>query len=334
MHDARRRGLLYLLAGAAVARPVSAFGQQRERVRRIGVLMANAESDPEFQQYLNSFREGLKRFGWIEGQNIRIEARWGALDDAEMRKRAAQDLIASNPDVILSQNTPPTAAMLQQTHTVPIVFVIVADPVSSRFVANLAHPGGNATGFTIMEPKVASKWLELLKRVAPRVDRVAILFNPATTPYARIYLEPFHAAAASFGLKESEATVHEASGLESAFAAEAQRANGSMIVMPDGFLNVHREEVVSLAARYRVPTIYPWKFFPQIGGLLSYGNDQNDSFRQAASYVDRILRGDKPEDLPVQAPVTFELVINMKTAKTLGLDVPESLQQLADELID
>ena len=316
-----------------IARPLAAFSQQ-ERTRRIGVLMAHSETDPEFQKYLSSFREGLRRFGWIEGQNVQIDARWGALDDAEIRQRSAGELIASRPDVILSQNTPPTASLLQQTRTVPIVFVIVADPIGSGFVANLAHPGGNATGFTIVEPKVTSKWLELLKRVAPRTERAAILFNPATTPYAKIYLDPFHVAAKSFGMATRDAMVHDVSDLESTFAAEAQKSNSSLVVMPDGFLNVQREDVVALATRFRLPTIYPWKFFAEIGGLMSYGNDQNDSFRHAATYVDRILRGDKPGDLPVQAPVTFELVINMRTAKALGLDVPLPLQQFADELIE
>ena len=330
----RRREFLGVLGSAATAWPLVARAQQPDRMRRIGVLMAHAETDPEFQDYLAAFREELRKFGWMEGRNIQIDARWGALDNAEVRERSANELISLQPDVILSQNTPPTATMLQQTRTIPVIFVIVADPVGSGFVASLARPGSNATGFIVMEPTIASKWLELLKEIAPSVKRAAFLFNPATTPFADIYLNPFKAAAPTLGVEAITAPVHNPSDLESVFAAQAHALNGGLIVMPDGFLNVHRAEIVSLAARYGVPTVYPWRFFPEIGGLLSYGNEQRDSFRLAATYVDRILKGEKPADLPVQAPVKFELVINMKAAKALGLDVPPHLQQRADKLIE
>jgi putative ABC transport system substrate-binding protein len=224
--------------------------------------------------------------------------------------------------------------MLQQTRTIPVVFVIVADPVGSGFVESLARPGGNATGFTIMEPSISGKWVELLKEIAPRVTRVAVLFNPATTPYAPIYLNPFKAAATSLGLQAMDAPVQSVTDLESIVAAESRTPNGGLVVIPDGFLNVHRAEIVALAARYRVPAVYPWRFFPDIGGLLSYGSDQRELFRLAATYVDRILRGAKPSDLPVQAPVKYELVINLRTAKALGLDVPLFFQQRADEVIE
>jgi putative ABC transport system substrate-binding protein len=272
--------------------------------------------------------------GWTEGRNIRIDARWGALDDAESRRRSAQELVALQPDVILAQNTPPAASMLQQTRSIPIVFVIVADPVGSGFVASLARPGGNATGFTVMEPTIAGKWLELLKEIAPRVKRVALLFNPATAPYADIYVKPFKAAATSLGLDAIAAPVHNGADLESVAAAQARGLNGGLVVMPDGFLNVHRAEIISLAARYRLPAIYPWRFFPELGGLFSYGSEQRELFRLAATYVDRILKGAKPSELPVQAPVKFELVINLKTARTLGLDVPLHLLQRADDVIE
>jgi putative tryptophan/tyrosine transport system substrate-binding protein len=330
----QRREFITLLGGAVVAWPLAAVAQQPERIRRIGVLMAHAETDPEFQDYLAAFREELHKFGWIEGRNIQIDARWGALDNAEVRQRSANELVALQPDVILTQNTPPTATMLQQTRTIPVIFVIVADPIGSKFVTSLARPGGNATGFIVMEPTIASKWLELLKEIAPKARRVAFLFNPATTPFADIYLNPFKAAAPTFAMEAITAPVHDASELESVFAAQARGLDGGLIVMPDGFLNVHRAEIVSLAARYGVPTVYPWRFFPELGGLLSYGNEQRDSFRLAASYVDRILKGEKPADLPVQAPVKFELVINMRAAKALGLDVPLHLQQLADKIIE
>jgi putative tryptophan/tyrosine transport system substrate-binding protein len=308
--------------------------QQTERIRRIGVLMAHAETDPEYRDYLAAFWAELHKLGWTEGRNIQIDTRWGALDDAEVRLRSANELIALQPDLIISQNTPPTASMLQQTHTIPVVFIIVADPVGSGFVGSLARPGGNATGFTIMEPTTAGKWLALLKEIAPRINRVAFSFNPATAPYRDIYLKPFKAAALSLAVEATTAPVHDVSDLEAILAEEARRLNSGVIIMPDGFMNVHRAEVVSLAARYRVPTIYPWRFFTELGGLLSYGNEQRDSFRLAATYADRILKGEKPSELPVQAPIKFELVINMKTAEALGLDVPLRLQQLADKIID
>jgi putative tryptophan/tyrosine transport system substrate-binding protein len=330
----RRRAFITLLGGAAAVWPLAARAQQSERKRRIGVLMAHAENDAEFHDYLSAFRDGLQKLGWTEGRNIQIESRWGALDDVQARQRSAKELIALQPDVILTQNTPPTASMLEQTRTIPVVFVIVADPVGSGFVQSLARPGVNATGFTIMEPTIAGKWAELLKEIAPHVNRAAFLFNPATTPYRDVYLTPFKTAAAALALEAIAAPVHDAPELESVVAAHAREPNGGLIVMPDGFLNVHRAEVVLLAARYHLPTIYPWRFFAENGGLLSYGSAQSDMFRTAAGYVDRILRGEKPAELPVQAPTKYELVVNLKTAKALGLDVPALLQQRADEVIE
>jgi putative tryptophan/tyrosine transport system substrate-binding protein len=330
----RRREFITLLGGAAAAWPLAARAQQPEHMRRIGVLMAHSESDPEFKTYVAAFRVGLEKLGWTEGRNIRIDFRWGALDDAEARQQSAKELAALLPDLILTQNTPPTASMLQQTRTIPVVFVIVADPVGSGFVGNLARPGGNATGFTIMEPTISGKWVELLKEIAPRVNRTAFLFNLATTPYREIYLNPFKAAATSFAMEAITAPVHDSSELQSVIAAQVREPNGSLIVMPDGFLNVHRAEIVSLAARYHLPAVYPWRFFADLGGLLSYGSDQRDMFRVAATYVDRILKGEKPADLPVQAPTKYELVINLKTAKALGIEVPLFFQQRADEVIE
>src|SRR5262249_37746850 len=307
---------------------------RNRRMRRIGLLMAHAENDPEFEAYVAAFREGLQKLGWTEGRTIRIDYRWGALDDTEARKRSAKELLALRPDVIVTQNTPPTASMLEQTRIIPIVFVYVADPVGSGFVATLPRPGGNVTGFIAMEGSLAGKWLGLLKEIAPRVTRTAMLFNPATTPYFEYYLQPFNAAASSYGVEAITAPVHDASELESVVAAQARVPNGGLIVMPDGFLNVHRVEIISLAARYRLPTVYSWRLFAEQGGLLSYGSVQIDQFRAAATYVDRILSGEKPSNLPVQAPTKYEMVINLKTAKALGLDVPLHLQQLADEVIE
>jgi putative ABC transport system substrate-binding protein len=330
----RRRDFITLLGGATVTWPLTAHAQQGERMRRIGVLMAHAESDPEFRNYLDAFRQGLQAHGWIEGRNIQIDTRWGALDDPELRQRSAKELLALQPNLIVTQNTPPTASMLQQTRTIPIVFVVVADPVGSGFVESLARPGGNATGFTIMEPTISGKWVELLKEIAPRITQATMLFNPATTPYADIYLKPFKAAAVSLALEAIAAPVHDKSELELVVAAQARSPNTGLIVMPDGFLNVHRAEIVSLAARHRLPAIYPWRFFPELGGLLSYGSDQRDLFRIASIYVDRILKGEKPADLAVQAPTKYELVINLKTAKALGIDVPLQLKQRADDVIE
>jgi putative ABC transport system substrate-binding protein len=328
----RRREVITLLGGAT-AWPLAARAQQGERVRRIGVLMAYAESDREAQTVVAAFRDGLQKAGWTEGHNIRIDIRWAA-EVKELMQQFAKELVALQPDLILSQTTPTTAALLQQTRTIPIVFATVADPVGSGFVASFPQPGGNVTGFNVSEPTLAGKFLELLKEIAPRVARVAMLFNPSTAPYAEFYLNPFKAAAASLGVEAITAPVHDKSELESVVAAQARTPNSGLTVMPDGFMNVHRAEVTSLAARYRLPAVYPYRFFVELGGLLSYGPDQTDIFRRTATYVDRILKGAKPSELPVQAPVKFEMTINLKTAKSLGLDVPLFLQQRADEVIE
>jgi putative ABC transport system substrate-binding protein len=332
--DQLKRREFITLVGSAATWPFTARAQQPGGMRRIGVLMAYPESNPEGEADVTAFRQGLQTLGWIEGRNIRIDTRWATPDDTESIQRFAKELVAMQPDLIFSQNTPTTAAVLQQTRTIPIIFAIVVDPVGSGFVASLARPGGTATGFMNFEPSMAGKWLELLKEIAPRVRRVAFFFNPATAPYADYFLKPFKAAAASFVVEAIAAPVHDMSELESVVAAHAREPNGGIIAMPDSFLLAHLAEITSLAARYRLPAIYPYRFFPKFGGLLSYGNDRLDNYRRAATYVDRILKGDKPNELPVQAPVKFELVINLKTAKALGLDVPLFLQQGADEVIE
>jgi putative ABC transport system substrate-binding protein len=330
----RRREFFAALCGAMTVRTSKARAEQNDQMRRIGVLMAHPETDPEFQQYADTFREELKKLGWIEGRNVSFDYRWGALDDADIRLRSAKELVGLQPDLILTQNTPPTASMLQQTRSIPIIFVIVADPVGSRFVESLSRPGGNATGFTIMEPTIAGRWVQLLKEIAPAVTRTALLYNPATAPYADVYIRPFKVAASSFSLEAISTPVHGEAELESMIAAEARVPNSGLVVIPDGFLNVHRETIVSLTAHYKLPAIYPWPFFPEIGGLLSYGSHQRELFRLAAGYANRILKGEKPSDLPVQAPTDYKLVINLETAKQLGLTVSERLQQLADKLIE
>jgi putative ABC transport system substrate-binding protein len=270
----------------------------------------------------------------MEGRDIQIDTRWATPADAESMQQVAKELVALQPELILSSTTPPTTVLLQQTRTIPIVFAIVADPVGSGFVANLARPGGNITGFTFTEPTMAGKWLELLKGVAPHVARVAMLFNPASAPYAQYWLKPLKAAASSFSVEPVAAPVRDASDLEPVIAAQAREPNSGLIAMPDSFMDTYRAEVTSLVARYRLPAVYPFRLFTQAGGLLSYGVDRTDNFRRAAAYADRILKGAKPGELPVQAPLKFELVINLRTAKALGLEVPMHLQQLADEVIE
>ena len=330
----RRREAIFTLCGMAVAWPLAGRAQQSDRVRRIGVLMGYAESDLDAQAWYAAFREELQKLGWTEGRNTQIDTRWATPADAGSMRRFAKELVALQPDLFLSSTTPTTTALLQQTRTIPIVFAIVADPIGSGFVASFARPGGNVTGFIFTEPTMAGKWLELLKEIAPRVARVAMLFNPASATYAEYWLNPFKAAAASFAIEPIAAPVRDRSELESVVAAQAREPNGGLIAMPDSFTDAHRAEITSLAARYRLPAVYPFRFFVEVGGLLSYGVDRTDNFRRAATYADRILKGEKPSELPVQAPFKYELVINLKTAKALGLDVPLHLQQLADEVIE
>jgi putative ABC transport system substrate-binding protein len=329
----RRRQFLSILGGAA-AWPLAVSAQQGGHLRRIGVLMPYAESDQDGQAFIAAFREGLQKLGWVEGRNIRIDYRWAPPGDAKLRQGHAKELVALQPELILTQSTPTTTALMQQTHTIPIVFAQAIDPVGSGFVANLPQPGGNVTGFISMEPTFVSKWLELLKEVAPRVNRVAILFNPITATYAEYFLNPFKAAAAHFNMEAITAPVRDTSEFALAIAALAHAPNGGLVVMPDTFMNTHRVEITSLAARYLLPAVYPYRIFAEVGGLLAYANDILDNYRRVATYADRILNGAKPSDLPVQAPVKYHLVINLKTAKTLGLTVPPTLLIAADEVIE
>ena len=330
----RRREFIMLLGGAAAAWPLAARAQQPQRMRRIGVLTAFAESDHEAQSWVAAFREELRNLGWSEGRNIQIDIRWGT-DDVESMQQLAKEVVALQPDFILTISTPATAAMLHETRTIPIIFVMVGDPVGSGFVASLPRPGANVTGFTPLVGSLGGKWVELLKEIAPRVVRAVALFNPTMAPYAEYYLNPFKAAAASSGMEAIPAPVHNLSELESVIAAQSREPNGGLVVIPDAFtVSRHRTEIILLAARYRVPAVYSWRLFADLGGLISYGPDAIDQHRRAASYGDRILKGEKPSELPVQTPVKFELVINLKTAKELGLDVSWQLQQRADEVID
>jgi putative tryptophan/tyrosine transport system substrate-binding protein len=334
MLDTRRRQFLTLLGSAAAALPLAARAQQPDRMRQIGVLMGWPESDPEARLERAAFVQELQKLGWLDGRNLRIDTRWANPADPESMHRYAKELVALQPDLILSHSTPATAALLQETRTIPVIFGIVADPIGSGFVASFPRPGGNATGFAVAEPTQAGKWMELLKEIAPQVTRVATLFNPAMATFLEFWLKPFKAAAPSFGVEVIEAPVHDTSELESVMAAQAREANSGLFVILDAFTITYRSEVTSLAARYRLPAVYGQRFFAELGGLLSYGEDWTDNFRRAATYADRILKGEKPSDLPVQAPVKFQLVINLKTARALGLEVPATLLARADEVIE
>jgi putative ABC transport system substrate-binding protein len=320
--------------GAATAWPLAGRAQQPDRVRRIGVLIGYTESDSDAQAWYAAFRDELQRLGWTEGRNTQIDTRWARPDDEESMQQFAKEVVALQPNVILSSTTPTTRALLHHTRTIPIVFAIVADPIGSGFVASFARPGGNVTGLIFTEPTMAGKWLEFLKGIAPRVGRVAMLFNPASAPYAEYWLNPLKAAANSIAVEAIAAPVRDRSELESIIAAQAREPNGGLIVMPDSFTDIHRVEIASLTARYRLPAVYPFRLFAEVGGLLSYGVDRTDNFRRAAGYVDRILKGEKPADLPVQAPAKYELVINLRAAKALGLTVPDTLIARADEVIE
>jgi putative tryptophan/tyrosine transport system substrate-binding protein len=327
----KRREFITLLGGAAAAWPLAARAQQAERMRRIGVLMTLPESSREGQAWIAAFKDGLQKVGWSD-RNIRLDARWGTVD-AELQ-RFAREVIATQPDLILAQNTPTTRGLLDQTRTIPIIFANVADPVGSGLVASLSQPGGNVTGFINIEGSMSGKWLELLKEIAPQTNRVVFLFNPATAPYFDYYLKPFKDAAGAFTMEALAAPVRDKSELEIVIATQANKPNSGLIVMPDGFNINHRREITSLTAHYRLPAVYPQRIYTEIGGLLSYGNDPLDNFRRAAIYADRILHGAKPSELPVQVPVKFELMINLKAAKALGLEVPPTLLARADEVIE
>src|SRR5262245_26583400 len=332
--DQLKRRKFIALIGSAASWPFAARGQQGERMRRVGVLMGYPESDSEAQANIAAFRDELQKLGWTDGRNTRFDARWATPADPDLMQRFAKELVALQPDLILSHVTPTTTALLQQTHTVPIVFALVADPVGSGFVASFARPGGNATGFISMESSMSSKWLELLREIAPGVARAVMLFNPPAAKFAEYWLNPFKAAAASFSVEAIAAPVHDVSELGSVVASQAREPNGGLIVMPDSFTDAHRVEITSLAARHRLPAVYAHRFFAPLGGLLCYGVDQTNNFRRAATYANRILKGDKPADLPVQAPTKYLMSINLKSAKALGLSVPPTLLARADEIIE
>jgi putative ABC transport system substrate-binding protein len=329
-----RREFITLLGGAAAAWPLAARAQQPERMRRIAVLTGFAENDPLSQPWIAAFLQGLSELGWSDSGNLHIDYRWTSAD-VERIKPFAKELVALKPDVILAHSTPVTAALQRETTDIPIVFVVVSDPVGAGFVASLARPGGNISGFINFEESMGGKWLELLKEVAPAVKRAATMFNPDTAAGGGGYFLPsFEAAGAALGVKPIAAPVRSPSEIEKVIGDLAREPDGGLVLMPDIFLLVNRKQVMTLAERHNLPVVYWLGAHAKEGGLLGYGPDYHDLFRRSASYVDRILKGEKPSNLPVQVPTKFELVINLKTAKALGLDVSLSLQQRADEVIE
>ncbi len=329
---ARRQFIAVLGSTAAVLWPLIARAQPA-RVRRIGVLMPYAENDTDAKAQLSEFIGGLAQLGWNDGRNVRIDVRWAA-GSIDRTRVFAKELVDLQPDVILAHSTPATAALQRETRTIPIVFVVVSDPVGVGFVAGLPRPGGNITGFIHMEGSLGGKWLELLKDIAPGVKRAAIMFNPDTAPYARSYYVPsFEEAARSFNVTPTVASVHSEAEIETVIASLGREPGGGLVVPADTYSTVHRELIISLAAKHNVPAVYFDKYFAKDGGLFSYGPDQIDIFRRAAAYVDRILKGEKPADLPVQALTKYVIVLNLKTAKALGLTIPEKLPATADEVI-
>jgi len=328
----KRREFITLLGGATAAWPLVARAQQAER-RRIGVLMGYAESDPEAQIRLAAFKQGLLALGWDESRNLRIDLRW-ASGDIDRASAFARELLALHPELILSNTTPVTTALQRETKTVPIVFTAVSDPVNAGFVASLPRPGGNVTGFINLEPTIGGKWLDLLKEIAPQVTRVAVMFNPQTAPYAEIYLRSMETAGTKFGVTPFASPVHREADIEAVIAGLGREPGSGLIAMTDSFMTVHRKAIVELAMRHKVPLMYFISIVPREGGLISYGIDLTDMFGRAASYVDRILRGAKPAELPVQLPTKFELAINLKAAKALGLTVPSPLLTSANEVIE
>ncbi len=328
----KRREFITLLGGTA-AWPLAARAQQRERMRRIAMLSGLAASDPEAQARVAAFDQGLKELGWTAGSGLHIDFRWSGGDAAEMRT-LARELAELKPELIVGMTTPAVAALVKETKTTPIVFAGIVDPVGRGFVSNMARPGGNVTGILNFEFSMGGKWLETLRQVAPAVRRIAVLFNPEAAPFAASFVQVIEGSAASFAVEPTVAPVHDAVQLERAVIDLAAKPSGGLIVLPDVFTVGHRDLIIALAARHRLPAVYPLRAFAMSGGLISDSGDTIDILRRTASYVDRILKGAKPGDLPVQTPTKFELVINLKTAKALGLDVPPTLLARADEVIE
>jgi putative tryptophan/tyrosine transport system substrate-binding protein len=327
----RRRDFVRGIAGA-IGWPIAARAQQPDRQRRVGVLLPSAKDDPEYQPWVSAFRQTLQELGWVDGRNMQIDIHWATTNPSEIRRQAAE-LLALAPDVILASGTSTVGPLMQATRTVPIVFPIIADPVAGGFVESLARPGGNATGFMLFEYSISGKWLELLKQIAPGVARVAVLGDP-DTPTGPAQFGVIQAVAPSLRVEVSAFNKRDANEIDRVITSFARSPNGGLIVTAGGPGFVNRDLIIALAARYKLPAMYFDRAFVASGGLLSYGPDRINLYRRAAGYIDRILKGEKPADMPVQAPTKYQLVINLKTAKALGIDVPVHLQQIADEVIE
>jgi ABC-type uncharacterized transport system substrate-binding protein len=328
----KRRQFITLLGSAAAAWPLAAWAQQPERMRRIGLLMASAD-DREGQARVTPLKEGLQELGWTDGRNIQIETRFGGADVGRIRAHAVE-LVALAPDVLVGHTTPGTRALRQATSSIPIVMVAVADPVEQGYVSSLAHSGGNITGFALMDFQMVGKWLEMLKEAAPGVSHAALMFNPDTSPYYYVYLRSFEAEPRSIAVEVTAAPVRNTGEIEEAIAKLGREPGGGLIVAADAFTVLHHQSLIRLAQQHRVPAVYYLRTCVAQGALMSYGPDIYDLFRRSASYVDRILKGAKPADLPIQQPTKFELAINLKTAKALGLEIPDKLLALANEVIE
>ena len=327
-----RRDFIKVVAGSAVTWPLAASAQQPEQIRRIGILMNRASNDPEGQDRIATFQQALRNLGWTDGRNVQIDIRWGE-DDADRERKGAAELVALAPDIILAAGTLSVAALKRVGSTLPTVFAGVGDPVGAGFVESMAHPGGNITGFMIYEYSLGGKWLGLLKQIAPNVTRVAVLRDPGN-PAGIGTFGAIRTAAQSLGVEVSPVDVRNATEIERTVAAFAHSANGGLIVTPSSWVSVHRDLIITLASRHKLPAVYPFRYMAIGGGLIYFGHNFVDQYPLAAAYVDRILKGEKPADLPVQEPTKYELVINLKTAKALGLTVPPSLLATANEVID
>jgi putative ABC transport system substrate-binding protein len=325
----RRRELITLLGSGAAVWPLAARTQQRERIRRIGVLMFYSESDEEARIRAKALEEGLQKSGWTRGRNLRIDYRWG-----NRFQLHAAELVRVGVDVIIAVSTPALKAVQHETHSIPIVFTQVSDPVGQGIIKNMARPGANVTGFTNYDPAIAGKWIELLKEAAPGVTRVAVVFNPATAPYTALYMHAIEAVAPSIKISVTSAPVRDEAEIEGSFTKLAREQGSGLVVMTDAFTSIHRKQISELAIRLGLPAIYPYRYYVADGGLMSYGIDQVEQIRGAAVYVDRILKGEKVGDLPVQAPTKYQLIINLKTAKAIRLDIPPMLLGRADEVIE
>jgi putative tryptophan/tyrosine transport system substrate-binding protein len=329
----KRREFITLVGGVAAVCSLTARAQQSGRTARVGVLMGIGESDPEARPRVEALEQGFRELGWIKDKNLQLDYRWTA-GDLNLAQRFAKEIVELKPDLIVVHSTPAVKALRQLTTSIPMVFALIADPIGSGFVQSLSHPGGNITGFMNVDAPMTSKWLELIVEIAPKTKQVALIYNPNTAPFYKDFLRTFDDTAPKFNVRGIATPVTDAAGIERAFKELGQLTDIAIFVLPDVFVQVHRDLIIKLAEQYRVPAIYPYRFFPTSGGLLSYGIDTVIVFRKVAEYADKILKGARPNDLPVQAPLTFKLIVNLKAAHAIGLTIPESFLLRADEVIE